>query len=1287
MTPREPGSLLEPPAGAPDPAAPSRTPLSAIKWLRTAVMVSLGLGTLLATGVIAYELALAKVPQHRATLERLVQAQTGLDVRFNELGLRLGWYGPEAVFRRVELGEPGRSNVLLRAPELTVGFDAWRTLQTGKLEAGRITLVSPDIDLERLTRQDAASTGAAQQSGGEERRRAKILQRWRGGRIEIQGGTLRLPDPSGSANSLTVQIRRATFRRSEDRWNAFALVFLPERLGGTARVAAQLEGDLEVPSTWSGALRFDGTRLRFSGWRDVLAYPNSLSRSLPIGGSGEFMLRVRFEKGRIERADGEVRADDVSLDAPPWLADDQIARAPGRGLRLAYLGGNWRLARRDAGWQVQIDQLALGPSKQDEPLPTLSFEVSGRNAHGRMAEAPLDAVAHVARWLNPSFDSAQVALSGTAKDIEFSWDAAQPIGHRLRLSTSVQRASIASRSESFAVEGFNAKITGNERTLDLDIASPKARVEFREAFDEPIEDLRIASRIRLQTSPEGWKLTTSKLTLENDIARLTLSGSMTADDVHGVPAVDLRGTMPKADIEKLQKTFGGTLARAFGPNAGRLVSGQIENARFDLKSTLDATQSGKSARAFRGSLALREAKLTGDDAWPDAEAVKAELQWNGPRMRINVDTARAGVFQVSNATAQWSTDDSRATRINGHATGRLESVLPWLNARKDLHQYVPHLQEVAARGDAAFDFDVSVPVKAGSRPSVRIVTALDAARLRVASSLPAIEGMRGTIAFEGGKLQRSTISAKWLGGPVTLRLSERKERGATAIAVQAQGLLNARQLLALSTLGDTREVSGEAPWSGEFSYVPTGWQGRADANFAGVTSNLPQPLQKSNGTAMTVRIEASGAGDEAVLRVGAADRLRTIFALESASGSDWRVDRGTIRLGGGTASLPDEAGISVQGKVNRLDLPAYVSLWQRVRREAGTPPVTLALETDELVVAGRSYADVKLQAFTADGVPELQVESPSVDGVIRWPSRRDSDSPVDIRFARLNVPERTESNPVTEALGALGENATIFIDEFAWHGRSLGRLSAKVVTREDRVHLDDVRIAGGNHDARGSMDCDDRMSNCRVRFELETDDAAATLTMFGFRPDVRANQALVSANVEWSPQSESPFLEAATGRVNLRLSDGATRISDSGPVRPFALLTVPALLHGIARPPGSDASTQPVSAPRELAFRRLEAAFDLRDGQARTSDLHFDGDAEILIRGRTGLLARDYDHTAFILRGEERIPAAVRRLGAAPKVAAAWMTLRDLLRGDSSDPTRIVLHLRGSWSDPIVTLE
>src|SRR5499427_3176330 len=116
---------------------PSRLSFLRTRAVRTALLTAAAILAITGTLVVAYELALARVPEHRAALERLVRAQTGLDVRFNELGLRWGWYGPEAVFRQVELDEPGSAEALLRAPELVVGFDAWRTLRSGHPEAGR----------------------------------------------------------------------------------------------------------------------------------------------------------------------------------------------------------------------------------------------------------------------------------------------------------------------------------------------------------------------------------------------------------------------------------------------------------------------------------------------------------------------------------------------------------------------------------------------------------------------------------------------------------------------------------------------------------------------------------------------------------------------------------------------------------------------------------------------------------------------------------------------------------------------------------------------------------------------------------------------------------------------------------------------------------------------------------------------------------------------------------------------------------------------------------------------
>ena len=212
----------------PNSAAPARS------WLRVALLGTLGVGAISALLLFAYELALARVPQHRAALERLVRAQTGLDVRFTELGLRWGWYGPEAVFRHVELDEPGSSEALLRAPELVVGFDAWRTLRSGHPEAGRIELIAPEIDfssrssrpvldsrsrvrriarpggVDGVTRPAALPVtqlvvrlprGIAAALESSALGRVAVLQRWRGGRIDIEGGTVRLPATAAVAQS------------------------------------------------------------------------------------------------------------------------------------------------------------------------------------------------------------------------------------------------------------------------------------------------------------------------------------------------------------------------------------------------------------------------------------------------------------------------------------------------------------------------------------------------------------------------------------------------------------------------------------------------------------------------------------------------------------------------------------------------------------------------------------------------------------------------------------------------------------------------------------------------------------------------------------------------------------------------------------------------------------------------------------------------------------------------------------------------------------------------------
>jgi uncharacterized protein YhdP len=345
-----------------------------------------------------------------------------------------------------------------------------------------------------------------------------------------------------------------------------------------------------------------------------------------------------------------------------------------------------------------------------------------------------------------------------------------------------------------------------------------------------------------------------------------------------------------------------------------------------------------------------------------------------------------------------------------------------------------------------------------------------------------------------------------------------------------------------------------------------------------------------------------------------------------------------------------------------------------------------------MLVAGRGYDEVTLQVERTTAATELRVESPEIAGVARWPTRSDAKrgnsdppQPAQLQLARLSLPDEAIPNESVGLIAGLAPTALVSVDELRWRGRSLGRLSATVAAQGNVLLVNDIRLASDSHEAHGSLRCQTDSPTCLLNFRVESSDAAATLQDFGFTPDLAATEASLSGDLEWQPAADQPWLASLTGTLNMRLSTGTllAGVGDGAERRPFALLAVPALVGGLNEP--GSAGTPLARPHRELRFASLEADFDVRDGQATTSNLHFDGDAEILMRGRTGLISRDYDQQVWVLRGEERLPAAVRRFGASPRVAAVWLSLRDLLSG-SGDPdhSRAALRLQGSWNDPIV---
>ena len=1326
---------------------PRRAVSQAPTWqgLRVAALVMAGALVFFGLVLLSYELAVARVPQHRAALERLVRAQTGLDIRFDELGLRWGWYGPEAVFRRVELGELQSSTVLLRAPELVVGFDVWQTLRTGQLEASRITLVAADIDLSRGVVGDARS---AADGLGPGRIRGldgvRLLENWQGGRVDLEGGTLRLADPNGAASPLVLQIRRASLRRAAlkpatsetpatSEWSGFGLVFLPERLGRSARLVMRLDGDLEKPAGLSGTVRFEGRRLVFAGWRELLGAVPSAARYLPRAGGGDLTFDVDFASGRVAKASGKVSAGGLEFVA---------SGEPGRTVfNLDRIRGEWRLAQRDFGWRLRVDSLEFGDSVEHAAPASLSLDAapSGEWVRGMLEQAPLQSVAALARWFAPQLDLSGVELGGTARNVTFDWNAARPLGQRLRSAAHLVDVAITPPGHGFTLTGLTGEISGNEIDQVAGLTTRAGRLELAQAPQYPLEDLRVDARLQIGRTGDAWHITTEKLELQHEAAQLRVAGSLVGGDSAVVPEIDAHAELTGADVVLLERLAGASMTHAFGATFSQLTAGRIERAQVDLRGPFDATLP---EAGFTGSLVLRGATLSGGDLWPDAREVDARIDWRGPHIHAFIDKGHAGSFALSLARADWDASGERAAHVAGHVTGTLEEALAWLRSHPKLQEYAPRVQNIQMRGAASLDFSVTLPADvdasavAAADLQAHVRAVLEGAQLEAVAGMPPMDGLRGTLVFDAGSLRRSTLTGTWLGGPVTLNVGERREHGTPVLSIQGHGVLDARHLALAATAGtvidQTLAPAGNSGWSGELAYFagndsrPAQWRVRAESSLLGVVSHLPDPLMKAASAAVPLHVEAQGTADAAQLRLSLGDRLRGVLSLSRrdggavrggadaaagrnaassvspASGDDtiWQVDRGNVQFGSAAAALPSAPVVLVEGRVGRLDLPAYVAAWQQLRNEPGAPPIRADLVAGEMLVAGRGYAGVRVLAERTDAGADLQLVSPDITGTAHWPALTDASHPAQFHFAKLNVPDGGAFAASAELVAALGPATELSVDDIVWEGHSLGSAAATIQSGGNVVDVTDLRINDSTQDVSGSLHC--QSAACRLKFNIESSNGAATLEDFGFRPDLTAAKATVDGDLQWHVAADQPVLATLSGRLNLRFEDGMTRASvarapttdpsadaaqdPTSEGTPFALLLVPALLSGIDQ--GTDSSQSanlPVSEAQGLRFARLEGDFELSAGQAATSNLHFDGDAEILMRGRTGLVTRDYDQQVWILRGEGRLPAAVRRLGPTPRVAAAWLSLRDFFAGAGrEDGSRAPLHLQGSWDDPIV---
>ena len=829
-------------------------------WMRRTVLVTFCLALLGTLAVVFTRVIAARVPEQRATLEKLINDRTGLVVRFDNVHFAWSLDGTSAVFERVELTDPVRGRVRVIAPELRVEFDAWDYLRHHQFSLGHVTLSSPDIEIiGDPVDMTAAAEGRAPRAGiakaATDEDEATLVRRFTAwaelmpnGKVEVEGARVHLRRRGERAARHTFTLSQAVLSRQAGSFNAFGTMLLSQDVGQSLFLSAKLEG-LGSGASVSGDLRVIARRV----FLDKL--PRVAAR-----GRGTLDASVQLLDGRIETASWQASARELEF------GDESRTR-------FDHFIVNGKLERSGGDFVLQFADLQLTRGARLDRAPKVSVRLQIEPGTTRVARTtltatrvPFMAAEFIATLLAPHVDS----MYGERMAIADSWTATAGELHSVRFDSRPENSSGAGWT-------FSAQVTGAELTRHSDqvrIGELAARVQLD------------ANSMTLRFDPAS----TASLYLAGvTVARpLGLEGELTVANTSGPPAFsfdafELRSgenslaaqgdwsdgaarakplTLTLANFDRAMLLDGWTLLARDSALPSPLA--ELEQGKV-VTGTLKLLPSGGAARAVNwqrstGALELADLATSGKDL-PRFAAGRGTLEFSRGNSVLRLDGGDLDQLAVTSARLDWP--ERGAPRLHATLQGDLAS--PLLRRALEAQGLERLAGAVSIEADARGETELRQP------DLWRVTAALADASIPLAGDLPPVEKISGTVRYANGQLRGLALAGSWLGGHVEIESRRASSRGTLNIGIT--GVADSAPLLRLLGQPDVaNRVNGQLSWTASAQHHVGGgddaWQLSLASNLAGIESHLPEPFDKARARLLPVsaqlRVDANGIHDFAV---------------------------------------------------------------------------------------------------------------------------------------------------------------------------------------------------------------------------------------------------------------------------------------------------------------------------------------------------------------------------------------------------------------------------------------
>ncbi len=1233
---------------------------------------------LAALAVGLFRLVMVVAPGYRQALTAWVSRSAGLPVHIGEMDLVWSHWQPALDLTQVTImARQGGSRPLLRLRHLQVGFPLSRLIH-GDLSPDRLALIGLTVSL----RPSGSGIEVQSAAGSQERAWSGLLARVGAlSHVAVRDARVRW---HGKTASYTFRDARLSLDRRGQARVVRVQAALPRGFGGNVTANATLHGSLTQPRKLAVEGQLTATGVQVGRWlKPYLRHGVEARGTVP-------RLAVAFDW-----QNGALRSAVTSVRGGPLTA------ANGDGQRWTLLHSldldmQWTPAAGGARGRMIVSR----PSSVSLPLHATVTRGAHRQWQLLLTRMPLGAVTP---WLK--------ALKGVPP-----WaDQLQPVGslEQVRLdvpggapsafsvSARLQDAGLVAHGRIPGVSGIDGSLNADRDGGSLALQAPRARLDMPAVFGQPLP-LQADARVQWSQGASGtWQLSAQQVSLEAAGARVSGQGELSGAVGQGAPTLNIKASFSAGAIKPLLPY----VPRQWPPPLRRWLhqafrAGRVSNGQLVLQGPLSAFPYPGKAGLQKIAFDVSGGDMHYKPGWPPVRDIDAHVVFSGRSLHVTAGDGRMLGVALGPVTAKIPDFRSNVLTIRGRAHGDSGRELDFLRQSPLRQHFRTLLEQVRLSGPASLQIDLTLPLKDIRRSRFRGQADMGGVKMTMAHWPHPLTHIRGRLQFDRQGVSASGIRARMLGEPLKLDLRpQRDARGRVSTRVQA--------VTDVALPKDAQRLRGLLP-----PFVLSHLRGRTALNVAltvgggiapspifiqsqlrGMAVTLPPPLGKAAGSrqSLAVRVVPLPA-DRVAVRVDAPGRLSAALRVRSRKGREGLI-RGTVRLGAGTANLPEAPGLWIRGALGQVDAVPWLALLNRQFQQKGAGDAGGWLGGADLQfsrVSGYSQSLHDVHATLRHDATRwtLKLDGPDAVGTLQWlrhapPGRRLT---VDAEFKRLRLhlpklstkPAKGGAAPFDPTrwtglrlvchhcyLDKLDLGSMIGEAKPVAGGLSLSSLSIDGKDMQGQVSGKWLRTSGQSHGSLHAM--------------VTTSHLGRILRDLGYAESINANSTRLDANFKWLPRASGLGLSNLTGTLNLDVRNGTLPTVDPGASRVLGLFNFSALPRRLLFNFKDVVGTG-------LSFDRIHGTFRFLNGNALTRGVKLTNPSmRMEMRGRVGLLARDYDEEVTIhpqVGGSLPIAGAV--LGG-PVVGALVFLAQQLLNKPLDQVSTIRYHLGGTWSNPEIT--